>query len=323
MHTTQQQLTRGYAVALTSAIILSTTAIFISYLTKNYHIPALVLAFWRELFTALALLIALAALRPQLLRVTWPQLRYLFGYGVVLALFNALWTSSVAISGAAISTVLVYCSTGFTALLGWWLLGERMSWEKLVAVALCLGGCAFVAEALDLQIWRAHGGGLALGLLSGLGYAIYSLMGRSAAQRGLSPWSTLLFTFGIAAGIVLLINLLGGQLIPQAARTPSDLLWLGTSLPGWGTLALLAIGPTLLGFGLYNSSLGYLPASVANLIATLEPAFTALIAYFLLGERLSGTQIFGSLLILGGVVFLRIHESRPRRSPADAAPLAA
>jgi drug/metabolite transporter (DMT)-like permease len=62
------------------------------------------------------------------------------------------------------------------------------------------------------------------------------------------------------------------------------------------------------GFGLYNVSLGYLPSSVANLIVTLEPAFTALIAYFLLGERLNAIQIGGSLMILAGVVFLRIYE---------------
>jgi drug/metabolite transporter (DMT)-like permease len=73
-------------------------------------------------------------------------------------------------------------------------------------------------------------------------------------------------------------------------------------------LFLLAIGPTLVGFGLYNVSLGYLPSSVANLILTLEPAFTAGIAYILLGERLNGIQIGGSLMILAGVVFLRIYE---------------
>jgi drug/metabolite transporter (DMT)-like permease len=55
-------------------------------------------------------------------------------------------------------------------------------------------------------------------------------------------------------------------------------------------------------------SLGYLPSSVANLIVTLEPAFTAALAYILFGERLNGTQIWGSVMILTGVIFLRIYE---------------
>jgi drug/metabolite transporter (DMT)-like permease len=73
-------------------------------------------------------------------------------------------------------------------------------------------------------------------------------------------------------------------------------------------LLLLAMGPTLAGYGLYNVSLTLLPSSVANLIVSLEPAFTAAIAYFLLGERLSWVQVGGSLMILSGVVFLRIYE---------------
>ena len=38
-------LTRGYTVAVVSAAILSTTAIFIRHLTQTYRMPALVLAY--------------------------------------------------------------------------------------------------------------------------------------------------------------------------------------------------------------------------------------------------------------------------------------
>jgi drug/metabolite transporter (DMT)-like permease len=41
------------------------------------------------------------------------------------------------------------------------------------------------------------------------------------------------------------------------------------------------------------------------LIATLEPAFTAIWAYFLLNEILTGIQLFGSLLVLIGVILIR------------------
>ena len=54
---------------------------------------------------------------------------------------------------------------------------------------------------------------------------------------------------------------------------------------------MLAAGPTLAGFGLYNLSLSYLPSSVANLIATSELPFTAATAYFFLNERLTAVQI--------------------------------
>jgi drug/metabolite transporter (DMT)-like permease len=307
------RLTRGYAVALAAAAILSTTAIFIRYLTQTYHIPALALAFWRDAFVCATLLPALLAFRPDLVRVKRTHGPYLAVYGLVLAAFNALWTLSVAVNGAAAATVLVYSSAGFTALLGRWLLRERLGWGKLVAAAASLGGCALVAEALDPAAWQANVVGIATGVLSGLAYAAYSLMGRSAAQRGLDPWTTVLYTFAFATVFLLVVNLLPGGLVPGGAGKPADLVWLRGSVAGWGVLFLLAAGPTLAGFGLYNVSLSLLPSSVANLVVSLEPAFTAAIAFALFGERLAPGQLAGGAMILGAVVFLRLVEGRLER----------
>lgn len=306
----RSNLTRGYITALISAAILSTTAIFIRHLTQTYHLPQLVLAFWRDGFVAVSLLPVLGLLRPRLLQLKRQYLFYLIAYGVLLAIFNAMWTFSVSLNGAAIATVLVYCSAAFTALLGWWLLKERLDWAKLLAVGFTLVGCVLVSGALDPVAWRANLVGILTGMLSGLGYSVYSLMGRSASQRGLNPWTTLFYTFSFAALFLLLFNLLPGRLLPSTASRPVDLFWLGNARAGWAILFLLAAGPTVAGFGLYNVSLGYLPSSVANLIVTVEPVFTAVIAYLLLGERLNRVQIGGSVIILAGVVFLRIHEGR-------------
>ncbi len=301
---------RGYPIALISAAILATTAIFIRHLTLVYEIPALVLAFWRDGFVALTLVVALGVGRPELLRLHRQHLPYLVLYGFVLAVFNSLWTQSVVLNGAAVSTVLAYCSAGFTALLGWWLLKERLDAVKLMAVAFSLGGSVLVANALDPVAWSSNTVGIVIGILSGLCYAIYSLMGRSAAGRGMNPWTTILYTFGFAGGFLFLFNLIPGGSLPGAASQLSDFFWLGNAWQGWLILFTLAAGPTVLGFGLYNVSLSYLPSSVANIILTLEPVFTTVIAYFLFGEILNGLQMTGGVLILGGVIFLRLHESR-------------
>jgi drug/metabolite transporter (DMT)-like permease len=320
---THPDLTRGYAIALISAAILSTTAIFIRYLTQTYQLPALVLALWRDGFVALSLALALRIARPLLLRVERQHRSFLLAYGLVLAVFNSFWTLSVALNGAAVSTVLAYCSAGFTAVLGWWLLKERLDFAKALAILISLGGCVLVSGALDPAAWRANLIGISTGVLSGLLYAIYSLMGRSAAQRGLNPWTTAVYAFGFATIFLLGFNVVSGGWLPGTAKGTAELFWLGDAWAGWAVLFLLAVGPTLTGFGLYNTSLIYLPASVANLIVTLEPAFTAGIAYLLLGERLNAVQLAGSLLILAGVAFLRIHEgrmeARSRSRPEQAA----
>jgi drug/metabolite transporter (DMT)-like permease len=306
----KMDFTRGFAIALVSAAVLSTTAVFIRYLTQTYHVPPLVLAFWRDVFAALTLLPVLGFWRPVLFRVNRSQLLYLIGYGLLLALFNALWTLSVALNGASISTVLVYSSTGFSVLLGWWLLKEPLDWGKILAVVITLGGCVLASGALEVDARRLNLLGILTGLISGLGYAVYSLMGRSAWRRKLNPWTTLFYIFCFAAGFLLIFNCFPGGWLPGSASGLGDFFWLKTAWTGWGALVLLAAGPTVAGYGLYMISLTRLPSSVANLVVTSEPVFTVLIAYALLGERLTGSQISGSLLILAGVLILRIWEGR-------------
>lgn len=303
---------KGYTVAVIAAVFLSTTAIFIRHLTLTYSIPALVLAFWRDAFVVVTLVPAFALAKPGLLRAPARLLPYLAIYGLVLALFNALWTLSVARNGAAVATVLVYSSGAFTAILGRLFLKERLGWAKLAAVAMSLCGCALVAGILDLGSWRGDLAGLLTGVFAGLSYALYSLFGRSAADRGLDPWTSLVYTFAFAALFLFAVSCIPGAPLPGSSRSLRDLAWLGASWKGWLVLFLLAALPTVGGFGLYNVSLSILPSSVASLVVSLEPVFTAVSAYILLGEMLTGAQLAGAASILGGVLVLRLFEGRVR-----------
>lgn len=56
---------RGYAAAVGSALFLSMTAIFIRHLTQDYGLPALVLAYWREVIVAAALALVFAIIKPE------------------------------------------------------------------------------------------------------------------------------------------------------------------------------------------------------------------------------------------------------------------
>jgi drug/metabolite transporter (DMT)-like permease len=300
---TTSRLSRGYLYCIAGTVFLSTSAIFIRYLTETYHIPALVLAFWRDLMLALTLGLVFLVFRRVRLKLPHGQMRFMLVYGLILSLFNSLWTISVALNGAAVSTVLAYSSAGFTAVLGWRLFGEQLGPVKILAVSLSLLGCVFVSGAYNPESWQFNPLGVITGLLSGLAFAAYSLMGKEAAERSINPWTVLLYAFGFAAIFLFIYNWLT-PVLPQGVSS-TNLLWLGHAYAGWLMLILLAVGPTIGGFGLYTVSLNYLPASVANIIATLEPVMTSIQAYVLLGERFTIPQWIGSLFIISGVIVLR------------------
>lgn len=306
--TPAKNVNRGYLFAFLSAAILSTTGILIRYLTQTYAIPALILAFWRDIFVIVPLGLILLIARPRLFKFSLHFLPLLIVYGLVLALFNSNWTLSVAINGASVATVLCYSSTAFTALLGWWFLKEKLGLGKITAVLLSLVGCLLVSGALYASSWQVNFLGILTGIGTGLCYAIYSLMGRSFSQRGLNIWTMQIYAFSFAAFFLLIFNLLSGGVLPGTAKNISEMIWPQLNLFGWLVLFIMAAGPTLLGFSTYNISLSYLPSSVANLIVTLEPVFTTIMAYFFFGEVLSFIQLMGGLMIVGGVVVIRVSE---------------
>jgi len=299
---------RGYLICFVGTIFWSFTAIFIRYLNEVYNMPPLVLAFWRDALVAVGLLLVFIFTAPQRLKVSRRDIGFLLLYGLVLSLFNSLWTVSVALNGAAVSTVLAYSSAAFTAVFGWRLFGESLGKIKILAVGLSLFGCVLVAGAHDLATWAINPLGIITGLLSGIGFAGYSLMGKASSHRGLQPWAAMMYAFLIAAGFILVYNHIPGW--PLRLGLSGDLFFLENSLFGWGVLIALAFVPTIGGYGLYTVSLSYLPASVANLIATLEPALTAISAYLFLGEVLTSAQLVGSALILAGVLVLRLSKGR-------------
>lgn len=297
--------TKGYTIAFTGITIWSTTPILIGYLINDHAMPPLLLAFWRNLLVCVAILPALYFIRPALLQLDRTQLRFYGFYGLILALFNSIWILSVQKNGAAVSTVLAYSSGGFTAILAWWFFKEQLGLPKIVAIVLSLIGCMLVANAYDPSMWNLNPLGVITGLISGILFAGYNLMGKEAATRSINPWTSLLYSFIFASIFMFIFNLAAALLDsadPLSALSPDH------SLNGWLVLIILSFIPTLLGFGLYNTSMNYLPASTVSLLATSEPAMTAVEAYFFLDERLTAVQIIGSFIILSAVLIVQFEK---------------
>jgi DME family drug/metabolite transporter len=299
------QVTKGYLIAIAGIVIWSMTGILIGYLISHYGMPALLLAFWRNVFVCAALVPALYLIRRSLLRIERTQLRFYVFFGMVLALFNSIWTYSVQANGAAVATVLGYSSAAFTAILAWWFFKEQLRLPKIAAIILSLIGCVLVSNAYDPAMWNLNPLGITTGLFSGVLFAGYNMLGKEAAKRKINPWTSLLYSFAFGALFTLLFNLISMALNaePISAIVPT------LPVDGWFVLIILSFIPTVLGFGLYNTSMSYLPASTASLLATSEPALTAVEAYLFLNERMTIVQVIGSLIILSAVIMMRFEKA--------------
>ena len=301
------RLSRGYIIALSATLSWSFTGIIISYLGRKYSLPSLVLAFWRDLFLSFGMAIGLLVFSRSRFHLDRAHWGFMLLYGFTLAIFNSMWTFSVQYNGAAVATVMAFSSPAMTAILSRIVYGEQFSRLKIISILFSLAGIVFVAGAYDPSTWNINPLGITFGLLSGLMFAIYNLEGKHASDTQIDSWTALLYSFACATLFLLFFNL-GNDLLLTGKAPFSDMLWLGDSFAGWGLLFFLGVAPTLGGFGLYTLSIRYLSPTTANLIATLEPAFTTVWAYFLLGEILTGAQLVGGALVFAGVILLRFTD---------------
>jgi drug/metabolite transporter, DME family len=304
---TSSRLSRGYTIALTATVLWSSTGIIISYLSKTYSLPSLVLAFWRDLFVSFGMAIGLLIFSRGRFHLAQAHWGFMVVYGLTLAIFNSMWTFSVQYNGAAVATVMAFSSPAMTAILSRIIFREQFSRLKVLSIILSLAGIVFVSGAYAPSAWNINPFGIIFGLLSGLLFAVYNLEGKHASDTQIDSWTALLYSFVWATVFLLFFNF-GKDLFTTSKVPLADMLWLGNSFAGWWILFFLGVAPTLGGFGLYTLSLRYLSPTTANLIATLEPAFTAVWAYFLLNEVMVGTQIFGGLLVFAGVAMLRFEQ---------------
>ena len=140
---------------------------------------------------------------------------------------------------------------------------------------------------------------MAAGLGAALCLATYYLMGeRGTATRdpvALTCWSFVaaaLFWSVAAPWSSFDVGVLA-EPVPVSIGSLQVPLWV---LVGW-IVVLGAIVP----FWLSIAALRHLPPTTAGLVATVEPVTASLVAWLWLGQRLTGWQVLGGLVVLVGI----------------------
>lgn len=292
---------QGYGMVAGAALLWGTLGIFFKHILGVYGLSSLDLAFWRAGLAFLFLLAGLGVTQPALLRLAWRDVPFFTVFGLIsVAIFYAVYISAVDLTTVATGAVLLYTAPAWVTVLAWRLYGEPLTGRKLIALGLAFGGCGLVARAYDPGQLRLNALGVVFGLAAGLTYALYSIFGKHALRR-YGPWTIVTYAMGFGAVFLLPTQSLASL---RPVLIPSPL---------WGWLTALALGPTVGAFGLYTLGLRRVPASVASIVATLEPVTAAVLSFVVLSERFAPLQALGGLLILTSVLILA-HGRTPGQS---------
>jgi DME family drug/metabolite transporter len=302
MDSSTRETVKGVFLILTAAVLWGAVGP-VAKVAFAEGIEPLTVAFWRAVIGWL-FFATHAALRRSL-RIPKRDIPVMVIFALVsVSGFFGSYQLAIRFGGAAQAAVLLYTAPAWVAIMAAIFLRESMGIRTVLSIVLAVTGVALISLAkaegvrlasffafMGLPLGASGGGthslgwaGLVFGLVAGITYALYYIIGRRLLER-YSPLTVFAWILIIGAG---------GLLPFVSLSVPS----LRSILP------LLSIGliSTYGAYLSYSAGLVRLRSSQASVIATIEPVVAAVLAYLFWDENLGIAGYIGATFVLTGVI---------------------
>lgn len=221
-------------------------------------------------------------------RAQWPRL-------VLLSLLNV--TAWMALMGLALTylpaseaAVLAYTMPVWASVLAWPILGERISFLRVVAMAMAIAGLVALMGGGGVSATQAKLPGILLALAGAFLFAVGTVFAKRWPLT-LPPLTSAVWQILVGCIPVSLAGLLTEQ--PHFA---------GLSSLGWILFAYSIVVQFCVAYACWFAALQRLPASVAAIGTLLVPVIGVLASAAALGEPLGLTQVAALGFTIAGVV---------------------
>lgn len=226
------------------------------------------------------------------------SLGYLLVGVLSVAIYPLAFYSSMYLAGITIGTVVsIGTAPLFSALLEKFFDKKSLSITWFVSFILGVIGVIFlsIGESYPDSIVETNRylkiAGIILGIIAGLTYSLYSWAAKKMMDNGLDVKASMGLIFGIGALLLLPTVFYTGTNIFEA---PNHLY----------VLSYMVLIPMFLGYVLFGYGLKTISASKAITLTLFEPVVAALLAIFLVGEKLIFIGWLGMVLIFLCLIIL-------------------
>jgi drug/metabolite transporter (DMT)-like permease len=265
-------------------------------------IDPLILSQTRTTFSLLVLLALLVGSRGwRRIKLPARDLAYCFLLGTLgIAVSNYFYYVAIQRTNVATAIIVQYTAPVWVLLYVVARGQQKLTARRAVAVALAVIGIALVIDVVGSHLFR-HGSGSALhldlygilaALLASFAFAFYNITGHGILARH-DRWRVLVWILAAASLFWLIVN------------PPWKIVAAHYASSQWLFLFVFSMISMLGAFSLYFLGLQYLEPTRAIIASCLEPAFSILLAAFLLGEVLRPIQILGIMFVLAAIVMVQ------------------
>jgi len=282
---------KAFISIIFACLLWGSSGIFVQVLAP-YGLNSLHMTAIRGTVSAVFVAIYLLIRDKKLFRIGWRELLLVIGAGIGMFFAAFCYYSSMQLTSVSTSVMLMYTSPLFVMAYCVLVMKEKLTWQRGIAVALMLGGCALVSGLLDGMKYDTMG--IFMGLMAGVSYSAYSILMKYAMRRNVQPLTSTVYSYLFMA-ISALIVCKPWEIFQIAGRNEPH-------------VSLLMLGMGLLTFAfpyfLYSSGLRNLPVGTAASLSVLEPIAATVYSVCFFGEPLTVVRVIGFVLVLGAVVLL-------------------
>lgn len=234
----------------------------------------------------LALLFLILKNKPNITQMK-RQWKWMLFSGASMALSWVCLFEAYQKANVSVATLEYYCGPVIVMALSPIVFKEKLTPVKITGITLVVIGMVFINKEGFTSVGSSAG--LMYGLFSAVFYSSMVISNKRIKNlTGLDLTLAQLVIAGILVAPYVWLTRTGGVVLgPQAV------------------VAIIFLGIVNTGFAcfLYFSSIHDLPAQTVGLCSYIDPLVTLLLSSLFLGERMSGLQTAGAVLILGGAAF--------------------
>ncbi len=280
---------KGIAAAALSAAFFASGVIFVRYAYQAGLAPGTALVLRFGLAAGILLVMLKAGKRWVRLPVQEAGVLYVLGLLVYTAM-GVTWFVSLSIIPAWLVALFTAIQPVAVILGSWLFLKGDVSRRLLLPLGIVVvGGGLLFWQPLEkfsmLGVW--------LMILNLLAYCVYILIGQGWINRRAPEPAIFWIMCGAATGSLVYaawVNELNFRFEPV----------------GWLWAFCLALFSTVLAITFLWAGIRTLGPARTSIISALDPVFSLILALVVLGERLSGQQVMGAVLIFAGVIIVRL-----------------
>ncbi len=275
-----------------AAALWGTAGLFVRTAGK-YGLTEMQLVFLRTFFSALVLGIILIIKDKSLFIIKLKDLWLFAAAGILsIVLFNFCYYKTMSLTSLSVAAVLLYTAPFFVVIMSVFIFKQRLTLKKCVACVTAFVGCCLVTGAFGTGE-TLSAAALAFGLLTGFGYSLYTVFSSLLLNRGYSSYTITFYTFTFA--------LFGCIPFTDFKSAASVCVNAPAVIP---VAFLMAVFNTVIPYLLYTAGLCGVDASIAPVIAMVEPVVATLIGAAVYGEELTLSGVAGILIVLASVFVL-------------------